>query len=317
MSTSNTKKVILAKSVDWDPWISFVRKRAKASRIWEYVDPSLSDKPAQPLPPTKPILARQVGGAVDPIALEVYKLDLVEYKAELAEYERQEKAFGDLGAFIQDTIAAHNAVFIQYEDHPWNVLVALKNRLAPSDESRSLAVEQRYQKLCNGPGTQDIETWLDQWVTTYTEAKKIPIGEMIGTRPLRDFLMAVKQKEPSFANAHLIQLKKKTDSDDIFEVIEDLRQQLSFQKLQRKGGGEHTAFAAKVPAAKSGASFRGQSQGQPQSQSQPPKPCICGDTHWILDCHYLVPEKRPQGWRSNPLKQRKVDEALQNSNTRA
>ena len=127
MSSSNTKKVILAKSIDWDPWISFIRKRAKAGRIWEYVDPSLPEKPEQPLYPTKPILARQPGGAVSPTDLEVYKQDFIEYKAELAEYQRQEKAFGDLGAFIQDTIAAHNAIFIQYEDHPWNVLVALKN----------------------------------------------------------------------------------------------------------------------------------------------------------------------------------------------
>ena len=46
--------------------------------------------------------------------------------------------------------------------------------------------------------------WLDQWITTYTEAKKIPIGEIAGTRPIRDFLMAIKQQEPSFADAHLI-----------------------------------------------------------------------------------------------------------------
>ena len=144
-SSNNTKKVILAKSIDWDAWISFVRKRAKAGRIWEYVDPSLAEKPVQPQYPKKPVLVQLVGGAVDPTVLEVYKLDIIEHKAELSKYERQEKAFGDLGAFIQDTIAAHNAIFIQYEDHPYNVLVALKNRLAPSDQSRSLAVEQRYQ----------------------------------------------------------------------------------------------------------------------------------------------------------------------------
>lgn len=110
----------------------------------------------------KPILVRLAGGAVDPTALEVYKLNIIEHKAELLEYKRQEKAFRDIGAFIQDTIAAHNAIFIQYKNHPYNVLVALKNRLALSDQSRSLAVEQRYQKLCYRLGTQDIEMWLDQ-----------------------------------------------------------------------------------------------------------------------------------------------------------
>ncbi|MCJ1264637.1 hypothetical protein MMC22_004511 [Lobaria immixta] len=90
-TSSSTKKVILAKSIDWDAWISFVRKRAKANRIWEYVDLSLTDKPGQPDHPQKPVLARLVGGGVDPMALEVYKLDIIEYKSELAEYERKEK----------------------------------------------------------------------------------------------------------------------------------------------------------------------------------------------------------------------------------
>ena len=178
---------------------------------------SRGPKPARPQYPAKPILARLEGGTVDPTALELYKVDIVQYEADLAEYERQEKAFGDLRGFIQDTIAAHNAVLIQHEDHPWSVLRALKNRLAPSAQSRSLAIEQRYQKLCNGPGTQDIEAWLDQWTITYTEAMKFPIGEVAGTRPMRDFLMAIKQREPSFADAYLIQLKNKTDSNDIYD----------------------------------------------------------------------------------------------------
>ena len=72
--------------------------------------------------------------------------------------------------------------------------------------------------------------------------------------------MAIKQWEPSFADAHLIQLKDKTDSNDIDESIEDFRQQLSYQNLQRKG--EHTAFTTN--SGTSGASFRGQSQGKSQ-----------------------------------------------------
>ena len=90
MTNSNTKEVILAKSIDWDPWISFVWKRAKSGRIWEYVDPSLLNKLAQPQYPAKPILTRLEGGTVDPTALEVCKLGIIEYKADLAVYERQE-----------------------------------------------------------------------------------------------------------------------------------------------------------------------------------------------------------------------------------
>ena len=123
---------------------------------------------------------------------EAYKARKDIYKTKLAKYERQEKAFGDLITFIQETIAAHNVVFIQKEDpHPWNILQALKRRLAPSDEARNLEIEQRYHKLCKGPGSQNIESWLDDWVTMYTDGIEHGIAETTGTRPVRDFLMAV------------------------------------------------------------------------------------------------------------------------------
>ncbi|MCJ1470027.1 hypothetical protein MMC07_008672, partial [Pseudocyphellaria aurata] len=50
--------VILSKAVDWDPWISLFRQRAEASRIWEFIDPDLPDKPAEPTYPIKPTLTR-------------------------------------------------------------------------------------------------------------------------------------------------------------------------------------------------------------------------------------------------------------------
>lgn len=86
-----------------------------------------------------------IPGAGSPLkkdTLETYNLQNSLYKTQLAWYEGQEKAFGDLIAFIQDTIAAHNVIFVQKEySHPWNILRALKNRLTPSDEARSLAIE--------------------------------------------------------------------------------------------------------------------------------------------------------------------------------
>ncbi|MCJ1271800.1 hypothetical protein MMC22_011705 [Lobaria immixta] len=52
--TSNTKKIILSKSADWDPWISFVRARASNSDIWDLVKPNLDNKPLSLAKPTEP-----------------------------------------------------------------------------------------------------------------------------------------------------------------------------------------------------------------------------------------------------------------------
>lgn len=122
MICSSTKKVILAKCVEWDSGILFVLKRDETGRIWEYIDPNLSDKHAQTGYPTQPILTWLKDIFVNPTDLEVYKLELIEFKAELAKYERQKKVSRDMRVLIRDTIAVQNAILIQHKDYSWDVL---------------------------------------------------------------------------------------------------------------------------------------------------------------------------------------------------
>lgn len=210
---SLTKKVILSKPADWEAWISFVRTRATNNRIGDLINPDLTDKPATLQEPAEP---EEYNVPDDPNlfnqkAYEAYKAGKDIYKTRLARFEREEKAFWDLISFIQETIAAHNVTLIQKEEsHPWNILRALKQRLAPSDEARNPAIEQRYHKLCKGPGTQNLDLWLDDWTTTYAEAIEHQIAEATGSRPIRDFLMAVRFKEPTFSDAHLVMIRRRT-----------------------------------------------------------------------------------------------------------
>ena len=72
------------------------------------------------------------------------------------------KAFSDLISFIQETTSAQNITLIQkVKSYPWDLLRALMNRLAPSDEAQSLEVNHSYHKLCKGPGSQGLDIWLD------------------------------------------------------------------------------------------------------------------------------------------------------------
>lgn len=48
-----------------------------------------------------------------------------------------------------------------------------------------------------------------------------------------------------------------------------------------------------------------------------PKPCSCGDTHWIPDCAYSVTEKRSKEWKADSAKQNKLNDALQNGRRKA
>lgn len=107
------------------------------------------------------------------------------YKANLGEFERQEGALGDLISFILETVAAHNVIYFQKEDpHPRNILRALKLQFAPSNDARNLEIEQKFHRLCKRPGTQNIDVWLDEWRTTFTQAKEHSVAEVTGTRPV-------------------------------------------------------------------------------------------------------------------------------------
>lgn len=50
----STKKGFLAKPTDWDAWISFVRTRATNTRIWDLVNPNLTEKHPPLDEPTEP-----------------------------------------------------------------------------------------------------------------------------------------------------------------------------------------------------------------------------------------------------------------------
>lgn len=45
--------------------------------------------------------------------------------------------------------------------------------------------------------------------------------------------------------------------------------------------------------------------------------CLCGDKMWYADCPYLVPAKAPVGWKKDPAKRAKVNEALKDSKVQA
>lgn len=313
MSTS--KKIILAKPSDWDSWLSFVKARATGTRVWNLIDPELTVRPVSLLEPIAPFYIIPVNDADFNIATyNTYKARKDLYKTDLALFERETKALSDIISFIQDTITASNVAFIQLEEaHPWNYLRALKARLAPTDDARSLEIEQKYHKLCKGPGTQNLETWLDEWIANYTEARKHGILEVTSTRPIRDFLMAIRTKESSFSDAHRVNFRTKT-AEDFLPLIEDFRQHIRLEQLFQpsKGESSHSAFSSSGNS--NNASFRGQSTS---SQAKPVKPCVCGDTHWLANCFYLVPEKRLVGWNPNPAKQKKVDDALKDNRTKA
>ena len=228
-----TGKIVLKKPADWETWLSFVRIRAQINEIWDRINPELAVRPAcLTKPANEPtfILPRDEIADFDLPAYRLFKASYRSYKHDLRKYEKQQQAFLDIINFVQETIAfRHAELLVGEESHPWNILRALKKRLAPSDDDVSFEVQAAYHRLCQGPGI-DVELWVREWESTYLKAKRHGLAELTGTGPLMRFCSAIQSKEPIFAMAYEHKLDD-GQTTDFLDLLEKFR-----KFIRRKAG---------------------------------------------------------------------------------
>ncbi|KAF4302236.1 hypothetical protein GTA08_BOTSDO10080 [Botryosphaeria dothidea] len=81
------------------------------------------------------------------------------YRNDISDYNTYRKAITDLTTYIQESISVNLLTYITDKpSHPWDLLQALRQRLALTDAARTLELEQQYQNLRVTPKTQEIES---------------------------------------------------------------------------------------------------------------------------------------------------------------
>ena len=258
------------------------------------IDPSQNTKPQcleEPAEPDTTDLLKDQSAAEIQIAFNKYQAYKEVYKIQLAKYEKQKRSLTDIISYIQETIAVQNVVYIERaEAHLYSILRALKQRLAPSDSARTYEIEQLYRKLCIGPASQNIEKWLDDWTHIYTKVIDYKIAEVQGTRPLRDFLLAIESKAPQFTETNINKLED-GKLTDMYELVKKYRKHYRFRaQLPNNSAGSHTAFATDSSNGQQQASFRG-------SNTKGRLQYLCGKEHYYSNCYYLNPIIRSNGWK--------------------
>ena len=225
---------------NWDDWLEGIKTKAEGGEIWKYVDPSISkaDLPqlehpnfsdfpqSQSLPTNTP----QPEGSThtiqnQPIAPQPLEFQRFLFKRQVKQYDRQKAALADLRSYIQETVSADYVHYTYGCDTPHDMLVSLKRRVSPTDQSRRYELRAKYQKLMEVPREQSIEAWLRQWEKTYSDCKKakLPIVE----DAMLDFLNAIATIAPEFATLWNTKISRKQKSrkevPDIYEVIDEFR----------------------------------------------------------------------------------------------
>jgi hypothetical protein len=171
MSSTNTQStvrtaIILSGPSDWDEWLEVVKTKAQAGKIWEYVNPSKAKDELKVLSKPNVPKAKDVNPAKNTIAeltndeLDELKLLRYDFKHQLQLYERQDAALSTLKSFIQESISRTFLPYTFDKESTYDVLVALRTRVAPSDRARKLELSLKYSKLKKAPRSQNIEAWL-------------------------------------------------------------------------------------------------------------------------------------------------------------
>jgi hypothetical protein len=228
-----TKTVILDKPADWDIWFHTVKTMATISSvdIWKYINPDLDIEPQLPIAPEPPTVA-SVDSTMSSIAeldtagIQKYDTMIKNHQVITGDINRKLQAIGKVLTYINTTISQKNMIYIQRKNTVYQMLVALKQRLAPKDRARKTMVIRQYDQLKVYQKNEPVESWLQTWERVYQDAKDLKLAVADGEQPLFDFINAIRPIDPYFAPTmeYDIAVRKRERKDvDLYDMIEMFR----------------------------------------------------------------------------------------------
>ena len=239
----------LEKSKDWDVWLAVIKGKAVDYQIWGQIDFLLTIKSQQLQEPQK--VEESDEGVIDD-DLKVYtkyKFQLTAYRIKKIKWKKQHEGLSKMADLIYDTVNIINLTYIQkMEVHFWDLLRALRARLASFDSARSLKFERDYERFRKEfTNKQNVEAWLDDYVQMYTLTKENDIVEIISTRrAYRDFLLIIEGQASVLAQMHEYQINTEMDKEKLlFEVIEKFRTHIRLREVKKltKNTADNSTFS--------------------------------------------------------------------------
>ena len=112
MASVQKVTIVLDGSNAWHDWLEVVKTKARAGKVWEYIDPSLTaDEVRKLVEPKIPEPSDIRAGVESPIDLtdeELKKLRQLQHavKHKLKEFELKEKAMNEMVKHIQETVSS-------------------------------------------------------------------------------------------------------------------------------------------------------------------------------------------------------------------
>lgn len=320
-SRDTKHRVILDESESWDSWLSTIKASVFDEDIWNLINPEIRYKPetsARPAEPPRPE-PHHATGLINVEEAEQYRILSIFRQQDMRKFKDEIKELRAVNSLISETISARVANLIAYADpDPWSRLVALKQRLEPTNKARSFMVKKRYHQLAEGPTNQNVNAWLNEWTEMHHEASRMRIAEVSENGGIRDFLLAIENIDPLYATTRERALSAIAEQNEELGEDRQVRQRTMDEEVERFRNyrlhqtsfavrDSHTSFTTAKPT------FKGKGQ---KGKTSPPM-CICGEKMWYSECPYLVRTNAPTGWKEDPAVRQKVNKALEDSKIEA
>jgi len=307
VTMSTPTQIILNGMKDWDDWIEVNRTTALASDIWDLINPDeLKANIPQLTQPTRPepsdVKPPEVGQLPTAYSMlstdekEQLRLLQSDYTYDRKEYDRKRKALADIRIRVVETIKRDYVSYTHKCATVHDMLVKLKDRIAPTDKIRERQLIEQYKSACKPPKSQGIEQWVQKWEKTYDDCSAFNIPEVQGSRPLFDFIQAISGVSTGFADVWNVRLIE-SDNHDLQELVKQYRLYLRTTQTQAKSRGDHGAFPTTL---------------QGKDTNGKPK-CLCQDYHFYSECPYLIVSKRPKVWKADESIQKKIENDLKSN----
>src|SRR5579862_4653577 len=135
------------------------------------------------------------------------------------------------------------------------------------------------------------------------------IPEIAKSRPIYDFLQAVKDVAPDFTGYWKVRIQSSEQLGeripDVYQLLEHFRNHIRIENAEN-AQMTHGAF---------GASFQGQQLDKKEDEKKEKeyKPCLCGKKHRFKTCWYLIEILRPAEWKPDPEIEKQIKEKLEKS----
>ncbi|KAK9233917.1 hypothetical protein V1525DRAFT_422708 [Lipomyces kononenkoae] len=289
-TVAKSSPIILAGPGDWDEWM-IVKTQARTNGIWEYIDPEKAPQEvAKFVEPKRPSINAVNASAenimdLDDAEIARYSILQKDYAYDRERYRESKRALDDLSKHILGSISRSYLLHVEDKATVYDMLQALRKRIAPTDMARKLEAKTKYRQALRSPKSSNVDAWIEGWERAYTNAKRQNKMSMI--------------TKSGYWRQKLERLQRKgSQVPDGYEIAEYFRNDWRKRKadaLYEKAG----SFAI---------TLQGRESENPVNSKQS---CLCGRNHSYRKCWYLVESSRKPGWQPDAAIEARIKETLE------